>query len=110
MPGPGKEILDTLNAWHERRWQRLLDEYKIRGEGMSGISKGWEDTIIKNWPKQSREKEKVEEMKVRMQMKMKEMEENVKLQKEGNEIEVPDLGKIWLHNEEEEREVGEMDE
>ena len=110
MPGPGKEILDTLNAWHERRWQRLLDEYKIRGEGTSGISKGWEDTIIRNWPKQSREKEKVEEMKVRMQMKMKEMEENVKLQKEGNEIEVPDLGKIWLHNEEEEREVGEMDE
>ena len=40
-------------------------------------------------------------------MKMKEMEEKVKLQKEGNGIKIPDLGKIWLHNEHEEREEGE---
>ena len=113
MPGPGKEILDTLNAWHEHRWHRLLDEYKIRGEGTSGISKGWQDTIMRNWPTQSREKEKVEDMKVRMKMKMKDMEEKVKLQKEGNNgIEVPDLGKVWLnsdHGDEEREEDEEVD-
>ena len=43
-------------------------------------------------------------------MKMKEMEEKVKLQKEGNGgIEVPDLGKVWLNSEDwdEEREEDE---
>ena len=121
MPGPGKEILDTLNAWHQRRWDRLLDgykmrgeykdeykdeyedEYKMSGEGTSGAFKGWEDdTIIRNWPVTPiGEKEKVEEMRVRMEMKMKEMEEKVKLQKEADGFEVPDLGKVRLHNEDE---------
>ena len=40
-------------------------------------------------------------------MKMKEMEEKVKLQKEADGIEVPDLGKVWLLNEDE-REVTDM--
>ena len=32
MPGPGKEILDTLNAWHQHRWDRLLDGYKMKSQ------------------------------------------------------------------------------
>ena len=142
MPGPGKEILETLNAWHQHRWHRLLDEYKVRGEykdmyeytdkykddyksdymedykdeykekykgeygkGTSGVPRDWEDdTMIRNWPTrtQSRENDKEEEMKVRMEMKMKEMEEKLKLQKDV--IEGPDLGNVWLHNKNEERE------
>ena len=111
MPGPGKEILDTLNAWHEHRWRRLLDEYKIRGEGTSGIAEGWKDTIIRNWPTEGKsEKEKVEEMKAKMKAKMEEMEDEAKLRTKADGFAVPNLGEIWLENEleseeEEDREV-----
>ena len=100
MPGPGKEILDTLNAWHEHRWRRLLDEYKIRGEGTSGIAEGWKDTIIRNWPTEGKsEKEKVEEMKAKMKAKMEEMEDEAKLRPKADGFAVPGLGEIWLENE-----------
>ena len=100
MPGPGKEILDTLNAWHEHRWRRLLDEYKIRGEGTSGIAEGWKDTIIRNWPTEGKsEKEKVEEMKAKMKAKMEEMEDEAKLRTKADGFAVPGLGEIWLENE-----------
>ena len=111
MPGPGKEILDTLNAWHEHRWRRLLDEYKIRGEGTSGIAEGWKDTIIRNWPTEGKsEKEKVEEMKAKMKAKMEEMEDEAKLRTKADGFAVPNLGEMWLENEleseeEEDREV-----
>ena len=100
MAGPGKEILDTLNAWHEHRWRRLLDEYKIRGEGTSGIAEGWKDTIIRNWPTVGKsEKEKVEEMKAKMKAKMEEMEDEAKLRPKADGFAVPGLGEIWLENE-----------
>ena len=109
MGGPGKEILDTLNAWHEHRWSRLLDEYKIRGEGTSGIAEGWKETIIRNWPTEGKsEKEKVEEMKAKMKAKVEEMEDEAKLRTKADGFAVPNLGEIWLENEvesEEDREV-----
>ena len=100
MAGPGKEILDTLNAWHEHRWSRLLDEYKIRGEGTSGIAEGWKDTIIRNWPTEGKsEKENVEEMKAKMKAKMEEMKDEAKLRTKADGFAVPNLGEIWLENE-----------
>ena len=151
MPGPGKEILDTLNAWHEHRWRRLLEEYKMREEGSGDVGgvaklakdehkirgggtsggigmdriirnwattekkyeakdeykmKGGSDGIAKgwNWPMEISEKEKVEHMKRRMKNKMAEMEGKRKFQEAGDGIEVPHLGKIWIHAEQEEDE------